>query len=618
MASMSLIAASVVSSFMLGTSAEVIPLDEVQHVLDSGVVAQSRSVVVGEDGTRWILEEVGADVRTERVIQRSGVEMPLPTPNARYFVGSVDGDLGSRVVLGFGPDLPMQGLEMTSAGTRWISTSPEGRPGLFDPADFPESYLPQLSNFCNALEVPNHGDTSSEAPRRTPEVASAMLGSPCLEVDLAIDTDQEFLGLFGGDAGAATAYVELLVLAMSEIFDRDAGTRFVVTYLRLWDDTDPWSAGNTGDELFAFREYWLANMTDVPRDLAHFLSGRGLGGGVAWLNVICNSDYGYALSANLAGFFPYPILDNNGSNWDLMVVTHETGHNCSAPHTHNVGIDQCGCDYGGCPGDPPPPTDCSAAQLGVATIMSYCHTCPGGIANMRMEFHPIIESDYLIPAINNASCLVTCPEPCPADVNGDTEVGFDDLVMVLADWGSCSGCAADIDASGVVDFNDLLVLLADFGPCEDPLPVGVSYYNLAGTNPSVLPDFSGLTPMSTGEMLQINLASTGGAFGTSGLSDDVGAVFTSMIDFPEAGVWTLYTESDDGSKLLVEGTLVVDNDGLHGMVEVGGTIEVTEPGPMAVRVEFFERGGGAGLIVRWEGPGVAKAVVPSSAWRPAG
>ena len=84
----------------------------------------------------------------------------------------------------------------------------------------------------------------------------------------------------------------------------------------------------------------------------------------------------------------------------------------------------------------------------------------------------MIESDYLIPVVNSASCLVPCPEPCPADVNGDTEVGFDDLVVVLADWGSCSGCAADIDASGVVDFNDLLVLLGDFGPCEDPLPVG--------------------------------------------------------------------------------------------------------------------------------------------------
>ena len=322
MVDMTLIPASVVCFLSLATTAEVIPLDQVQRALDAGTVGQTQRVVISEDGTQWILEEVGPDVRTERVIQRSGIEMPLPTPNARYFVGAVDGDLGSRVVLGFGPDLPMQGLEMTAAGTRWISTSPEGLPGLFDPADFPESHLPQLGDFCTALDVPTNGDLSSKAPRRNPEVASAVMGSPCLEVELAIDTDQEFLGLFGGDAGAATAYVELLVLAMSEIFDRDAGARFAVTYLRLWDDTDPWSAGSTGDELFAFREYWLANMTEVPRDLAHFLSGRGLVGAVAWLGVICSSDYGYALCANFAGFFPYPILYKNGSNWDLMVVAH--------------------------------------------------------------------------------------------------------------------------------------------------------------------------------------------------------------------------------------------------------------------------------------------------------
>ena len=127
------------------------------------------------------------------------------------------------------------------------------------------------------------------------------------------------------------------------------------------------------------------------------------------------------LEPRVAGFFPYPILDNNGSNWDLMVVTHETGHNCSAPHPQRrdrpVWLRLRGLSR-----DPPPPTDCSAAQLGVATIMSYCHTCPGGIATCVWSFH--IESDYLIPAINNASCLVTCPEPCPADVNGDTEVAL--------------------------------------------------------------------------------------------------------------------------------------------------------------------------------------------------
>ena len=100
MEDMTLIPASVVCFLSLATTAEVIPLIEVQRALDAGTVGQSQRVVISEDGTQWILEEVGPDLRTERVIQRSGIEMQLPTPNARYFVGAVDGDLGSRVVLG--------------------------------------------------------------------------------------------------------------------------------------------------------------------------------------------------------------------------------------------------------------------------------------------------------------------------------------------------------------------------------------------------------------------------------------------------------------------------------------------------------------------------------------
>ena len=110
-------------------------------------------------------------------------------------------------------------------------------------------------------------------------------------------------------------------------------------------------------------------------------------------------DYGYALSP-IGGILPYPILDNNGSNWDLMVVTHETG-TTAAPHTHNVGIDQCGCDYGAVPVIHP---RTAPAQLGVATIMSYCHFAP--VASPTCVWSsPHIESDYLIPAINNASCV---------------------------------------------------------------------------------------------------------------------------------------------------------------------------------------------------------------------
>jgi len=54
---------------------------------------------------------------------------------------------------------------------------------------------------------------------------------------------------------------------------------------------------------------------------------------------------------------------------------------------------------------------------------------------------------------------------CPADVDGDGTVGFDDVLEVLSAWGVCGGCPADVDGSGDVGFDDLLSVLAAWGPC---------------------------------------------------------------------------------------------------------------------------------------------------------
>ncbi len=57
---------------------------------------------------------------------------------------------------------------------------------------------------------------------------------------------------------------------------------------------------------------------------------------------------------------------------------------------------------------------------------------------------------------------------CPADIDGDGEVGFGDLLAVLSSWGAVCNpdpCPADIDGNGQVDFADLLTVLADWGPC---------------------------------------------------------------------------------------------------------------------------------------------------------
>jgi hypothetical protein len=53
---------------------------------------------------------------------------------------------------------------------------------------------------------------------------------------------------------------------------------------------------------------------------------------------------------------------------------------------------------------------------------------------------------------------------CPGDVNGDRFVGFDDLSLLLLDFG-ITGLAlpADFDGNGSIDFNDLNTLLTNFG-----------------------------------------------------------------------------------------------------------------------------------------------------------
>jgi len=55
--------------------------------------------------------------------------------------------------------------------------------------------------------------------------------------------------------------------------------------------------------------------------------------------------------------------------------------------------------------------------------------------------------------------------PCPADLDGSGDVGFDDLLAVLAAWGD-EGGPEDLDGDGVVGFGDLLLVLSSWGPCE--------------------------------------------------------------------------------------------------------------------------------------------------------
>ncbi len=92
-----------------------------------------------------------------------------------------------------------------------------------------------------------------------------------------------------------------------------------------------------------------------------------------------------------------------------------------------------------------------------------------------------------------------------------------------------------------------------------------------------------------------------------------GARFSGLIDIPDAGNWTFYLTSDDGSELWLDGTSLVTNHGSHGMREMSGTRNLTS-GLHDFKIEFFQGGGPHGLHLKWEGPNQTKTMVPASAF----
>ena len=67
---------------------------------------------------------------------------------------------------------------------------------------------------------------------------------------------------------------------------------------------------------------------------------------------------------------------------------------------------------------------------------------------------------------SNCLDLGVCDEdPCAPDVNGDGNVDVNDLLAVIADWGSSGSEGTDINGDGVVDVNDLLLIISSWGAC---------------------------------------------------------------------------------------------------------------------------------------------------------
>jgi hypothetical protein len=216
----------------------------------------------------------------------------------------------------------------------------------------------------------------------------------------AVECDYEFYQTFG-DRDAALAYAIQLMGTVSSFYERDMNIKFYLPYIRVWTtSSDPYPSNNIGVTLEDFIDYWNANMSYVDRDLAHLLSSKPGWAGLGVFPSLCDTAGAYSVTFGMQGWFPRPVRDLDGDNWDLYSVAHETGHVFGSPHTHcyDPPIDNCGLAIDDC-NDRAVLGDCIPG-----TIMSYCGSIQcGGYANQLLSFHTRTAErirDYVEP-----SCL---------------------------------------------------------------------------------------------------------------------------------------------------------------------------------------------------------------------
>jgi hypothetical protein len=117
-----------------------------------------------------------------------------------------------------------------------------------------------------------------------------------------------------------------------------------------------------------------------------------------------------------------------------------------------------------------------------------------------------------------------------------------------------------------------------------------------------LPDFRALTPVRSGVARRVDLA-------PASRHDNVGLRFHGYLRVPRTGVYGFYLTSDDGSRLIVDDSVVVDHDGVHGASERSGWVALAV-GYHPIELQFFQGRGGVALALALDGPELPRREIP--------
>jgi cysteine-rich repeat protein len=466
------------------------------------------------------------------------VVVPLARPDVAYFQGTVRGEPESRVMLAAARD-HVRGPVFADDTVYVIGLDGDGRQRAYGLPDLDAGIHPAPTEFCGNDLAAQQGRTLQAwpPPSFAPAEAPPGLVGTLLGVDVAVETDNEFRTKFASDA-AALEYLGDLVAAANVIYERDVAVQLRFSYVRLWSAPDPWSASNTEQQLYEVRDHWTDPANDMdqlagPRTVVHFVSGKPVQGGIAYLAVPCNAFFGFGVSQVYGSF----DVSTPSQTWDLVVLSHELGHNLGTEHTHcySPPIDQCHGQEPGCYAGP------GVSSQG--TVMSYCHLHAGGLNNVDLRFHERVQS-VIRSTVEAAFCVEPVGEqPCGDGTVEDPEE-CDDGNRVSGD-GCSGGCRLEVCGNGLADPGEA---------CDD----------------GNLEPGDGCTAACVEEVCGNGVVDVGEACDDG--NAEVGDGCTPACDAERCAIRTRYQHSWTRARLVVKGTATKARLKLQGDFAVAGTL----------------------------------------------
>ena len=110
------------------------------------------------------------------------------------------------------------------------------------------------------------------------------------------------------------------------------------------------------------------------------------------------------------------------------------------------------------------------------------------------------------------------------------------------------------------------------------------------TDTRVLPDFDSLSSLGTIYTKELDIPRRTWTNGFPGVTDRFewfGIEYKATFTVKKAGRYTFTLLSDDGSRLFIDDSLVIDNDGLHGQIEKSNIFEL-DKSRHKIKIQYFQ------------------------------